>query len=391
VHSALSFGVNGRSHFDTASVHPGAMKPITVRVGRVNGLEPRPESTTGRKTRMSSLICKKSARPLFMAAIAMLIAGCGGGGESGPPPAPYVPPVEPPAVVSVPPAVYTDNRRTLAFNRLNEIRAQAGVGLLAQSAPVDQAAQSHSVYQLVNSELGHTEAPNKPGYIGSTSHIRIEHFGYKDLVESTEVTARLAFPNSSLPQAGANLVDYLMGGPYHRSAIIQAEYADVGVGLYDKDSSTVLTVNFARTKSNTQGAPDTVVIIWPPDGSTDLPTAMLGETPNPIKENNGAPAGYPASVQVSSLWHALDVTRFEIRETSTGTLVDTKLLSYATDYELNTTFADHSFAAALPRAPLAKKTNYTVIFEGIKTMQNSLVSSPVRKTWSFTTGDKVEF
>jgi len=340
--------------------------------------------------------CKQALLAVLMAVAGVLTTACGGGGDAPPntgvPPAPPAPRTEPAAVTSVPQAVYADNRRTLAFNRLNEIRSQAGVGLLTQRTAVDDAAQSHTIYQMVNNEDGHTETPGKPGYTGPTSKIRIDYFGYQNLLESTEVTAALPFFTATPPQeGGVNLVDLLMGAPYHRNAMLRAEYADVGFGLYDQASVTRLTIDLARTRANTQGAPSTTLIIWPPDGSTGIPTSMLGEDPSPIQENNGAPAGYPASVQVSSLFWAIDVTRFEIRELSTNALVNTKLLSYATDTTLSATFGDHSFAAALPRSPLSKNTAYKVIFEGTRTSDEERVPRPVAAIWYFTTGSREAF
>jgi len=261
------------------------------------------------------------------------------------------------------------------------------VGLLTQSPAIDGVAQDHTFYQMVNGEDGSTETPGKLGYAGPTSDSRIRNSDYSDLLESAEVTAALPFVNEAPSlSSGIDLLNVLMGSPYHRNIMLRAEYADVGLGVYDRSSATRLTIDLARTQASTQGAPDTPLIIWPPDKSNGIPNSMFSGSLRPIPENNGAPAGYAASVQVSRNFWMLDVTRFEIRESATGVLVDTKLLSFATDPQLNTTGGDHAFAAALPKAPLAKNTAYTVTFEGTRTPLHGGVASPVSKTWSFTTG-----
>jgi len=337
---------------------------------------------------------KRVFRVACTAAIALAVVSCGGGESPSSaaeptPVTPAGPAAEPAAVTSVPPPFYPgDLRRAPLFKRLNEIRSRAGVGLLTQRPELDGVAQDHTYYQLVNNEDGPTETPGKRGYAGPTSDSRInDQSDYLGLLESAEVTAALPFVNEAPSLfVGVDLLNLLMGSPYHRDVMLRAEYADVGLGVYDWSSATRLTIDFARTRANTQGAPDTPLIIWPPDKSNGIPTSMFSGSLRPIPENNGAPAGYAASVQVSRNFWMLDVTRFEIRESATGVLVDTKLLSFATDSQLNTTFNDHAFAAAFPKAPLAKNTAYTVTFEGTRTPLHGGVASPVSKTWSFTTG-----
>jgi hypothetical protein len=206
-----------------------------------------------------------------------------------------------------------------------------------------------------------------------------------------------------------------MGAPFHRSDLLRPKFGDVGIGFSQNDTRGNLTIDFAQTAANTQGAPGNPqnLIIWPYRDMTDVPTAMLGETPDPIAENAGAPAGYAASVQVNSaVWRSLGITKFEMRESATGALVNTKLLAnpgFAEDPALaplmgqtvSSGYYDrNSFTAIIPKAPLKRNTKYSVEFVG----QVAQLSTPdyagrsektfftdVRQTWSFTTGDKLDY
>jgi uncharacterized protein YkwD len=309
--------------------------------------------------------------------VTLLLASCGGGGKSYPETV-YKDAVEPGAVLLVPAANYADARRTAAFNRLNDIRQQAGMGLLTQNSAIDQAAQKHSAYQVVNSAIGHEEQVGMPEFVNSDYRFRMTHFGY-DLHQNgyTEVTAALdKFDKVDSAEAGIILVDGLMTTPYHRNEMLRANLIDVGVGIYNDKATTVLTIDIAKTSTREQGAPDNIAFIWPPNNATDVLKNMHRENPNPIPENGSLPAGYPASVHVNGEFRLIKkVDKFEMRDPS-GNLVNTKLI------------IPGDFAAIIPRSPLAKNTRYTVNFE---TETNEYRPVTIKKSWSFTTGDKTEY
>jgi uncharacterized protein YkwD len=319
----------------------------------------------------------------LLAAAAMLAAGCGGGGGDSPPPPAVVPPVEPAAVTSVPPPDYDSALRLSAFNRLNEVRVAAGLGLLKQNKLIDVAAQAHSVYQILNGIVTHTEIPGAPGFTGDGAMPRIAAAGYRDFTNTNEFVATLRYVGGVPDQAGAHLIDSLIGTPYHRSGMFSYEFPEVGIGVHKDGTSATITIDIAKNRNNEQGAPNTIFAIWPPADSQDIPTTMHSEIPDPIPENQGRPAGYPASIQVNSVLRSLEVKNFEIRSSS-GVVVDTKLLSYETGTSNN----DASFAAALPRSPLEKNTTYTVTFSGTIIEARNHNKTDVNKTWSFKTGNK---
>jgi uncharacterized protein YkwD len=376
---------------------------------------------------------------LALTTAAVLTTACGGSSDS--PPAPRPAPGAPQELIARPEAqrstvnptqaTYANPELKAAFDRLNEIRLRAGVGALAQNTFVDKAAQLHSEYMSFNNLITHEEMSGDPGFHGITVSARINAAGYADLARSTEVISSSPLTISPRPTP-AQSVDGLIGAPFHRGGMLQPDYADVGIGITSGATYKNLTIDFAHTDANIQGAPDNDIIqdhliLWPPSGMTDMPTAMLCEEPNPIKENGNLsfcgyrkPAGYPASVQVNhSAWRSIaKIVQFEMRERASGTLIDTKLLaasSHAEDsalavlmgkaeYRIPDAYYDgNSFAAILPKAPLKRNTEYEVIFVGgvfegrvYSLSDSNPVTGPyyypqVRKVWSFTTGDKLDY
>jgi uncharacterized protein YkwD len=376
---------------------------------------------------------------LLSACLAALLA-CGGGGDSpaNPPPAPggggsggsgqpqLKVFVEPPKVLSVPEPSYTNAHRLSAFKRLNELRSQAGLGLLKQNTQIDIAAQGHSAYQALNNLITHDEIIGNPGYVAAEAPDRlvdqkvlpgrVTKAGYQNSIETHEVLAD--FMPQFANKTGAQLIDSLMGTPYHRSGMLIPQIADIGVGYDQSTSRGFLTVNLARTTSNTQGAPDLkdLITTWPPANSTDIPTTMGNELPDPIPENGifatpeRIPAGYAASVHVNTtfkvpftegsarlrLVRVSTPTDFKMYEDATGVEVPTKLLGNSLT-DSNVDYMGGS-VAILPRVALNKNTRYKVVFSGeIREIYDDPVvreersRTKVSRTWYFTTGNKITY
>jgi uncharacterized protein YkwD len=312
--------------------------------------------------------------------LASLLAACGGGGDAPPatnqPPGTNPPPTNPPPVsepdpvTSVPAPVYAEQVRADAFNRLNEIRQAAGLGLLAQHAYVDQAAQAHANYLAQHNQIGHIESSSLAGWSGDTPPDRVQAAGYGSNT-TYEVVAAASM-------TGAGFVDNLASTPYHRGAMLgyRPVHAGVGYAKFSALSGYNLTIDLSHNATNYQGAPGTQAAIWPANGATGIGRLMAPETPNPIPENGSARAGYPASVQVHES-RTLTVDSFTITGPG-GAPVDVKVLDYATDpnlVALNMRF----FAAALPRAQLAAGTTYSVSFRG------RIDGISYSRDWTFTT------
>ena len=308
------------------------------------------------------------------------LAACGGGGSDAPAvaptPSPVVPvptpaPSEPQAISTVPAFTYIDQRKADVLNRLNTIRVSVGLGLIAQQTQIDTAAQAHTDYSVANNVQSHKEDSAKQGYTGYGAGDRETAAGYV-WAAGDEV---MSFGSSN----GAASVDLLMSAPYHRVAMLEYGWTVAGVGISTSiaGQSFDVDIDMAYPPGGMQGAPNTPVAIFPIDGATAVPVAMLSnESPNPIPENNGALPGYPVSLQVNES-KTLTVTSFTVSRVD-GSLVDTKLLEPSTDVNL-IGWGFKFFASALPRAPLAAGTTYYAKFVG------TVDGAALTKSWSFTT------
>lgn len=316
-------------------------------------------------------------------ASSFLLAACGGGGGSSPStsqpqpqPGPTAPPtagsvVDTPKQTSVPAGTYTNAARLQAFNRFNEVRQIAGLGLLRQQAQLDVAAQGHSDYIARNAAQGHDQNPAMPGFTGADPWARAQAVGYT--AEITEVQG--ITPHTS---PAAAHIDGLMSTPYHRMGMLNYRWDEVGVGI-SPTSPVASSLSVFKLGSNPgQGAPDRLFVIWPINGATAVRRVGDAETPNPIPENNGAPYGYTVSLQTHEL-RQLSVASFTLTDAA-GNLVNTKLLHHTTDTTLSQLFGARYFAALIGRSPLQPNTTYTARFIG------AVDGQPVAHTWSFATG-----
>jgi uncharacterized protein YkwD len=338
----------------------------------------------------------RSLGALFSLAAAGALAGvlvaCGGGGGDAPVPAPGPAPSPAPAPsplapiaaqLTVPAPVGYDAERFAAFNRLNEIRLSAGLGMLAQNTMMDQAAQAHAEWMVANDSFTHGEVAGTPGFTGENWARRDEAFGYVP-VEGGEVMSSGA--------SGAAGVDALVNMVSHRSAMLAFEPVDVGIGWFGETSasvSTPLVVDITRPGTDAirglgQVAQPSIAgaCIWPLDGARAVPLRLGREVPNPVPTQDVLTLGTPASVSVEAS-RTISATRFTLTNTATGAVVSTQLLTNKNDPNF---LIPESFVAAVPLAPLSPNTTYQVVFVGSAVQFGSAAAESVSRTWSFTTG-----
>lgn len=339
------------------------------------------------------LLFRMAAAAALIATVLSLIA-CGGGGGSEtpvpppppPPPAPAPAPTAPIAAqLSVPTPVGYDVERLAAFNRLNEIRLSAGLGMLAQSTAMDQAAQAHAEWMIANNSFTHDEIEGTPGFTGLNWPRRDEAFGYVP-VEGIEVMAG--------PAHGAQGVDTLINMTYHRAGMLAFEPVDIGVGWVNGAATNVampLVMDITRpgtdaTRGLGQDAQARIhgVEIWPADGVQEVPLRMGLERPNPVPTQDVSSLGTPASITVSET-RTISATSFVMTNSSTGAVVPVRILTNTNDPNR---LVPESFIAAIPLAVLAPDTFYTVTFSGAAVERVSGVTEAINRTWSFTTASQ---
>jgi len=318
------------------------------------------------------------------------LVACGGGGGGDAPPAPTPAPVPTPAPtpstpiaaqLTVPTPVGYDADRLAAFNRLNEIRLSAGLGMVAQNTMMDQAAQAHAEWMVVNDLLTHDETVGTAGFTGENWSRRDEAFGYVP-VGGAEVI-------SQGPAAAG--VDILVNSAYHRTAILAIEPVDVGIGWSNGKAANVLTplvVDLTSPGMDTvrglgQSAQSSIhgAAIWPLDGARGVPLRLGFEIPNPVPTQDVLTLGTPVSITAEAS-RTIRVSQFTLTNAATGAIVPTQLLTNKSDTNF---LIPESFVAAIPLAPLSADTAYRVDFSGSTVEFPSGAVEVVSRTWSFTT------
>ncbi len=337
----------------------------------------------------------RSLGALFSLATASALAGalvaCGGGGDApapAPPPAPTPAPAPAPnptapiaAQLTVPTPVGYDADRLAAFNRLNEIRLSAGLGMLAQNTAMDQAAQAHAEWMIANDSLTHDEVPGTQGFTGDNWPRRDEAFGYVP-VEGGEVIAQAA---------GSAGVDILVNSAYHRTLLLAVEPVDVGIGWTDGKAANVsspLVIDMTKPGldpirglgQSTQPSIDGAAV-WPLDGARNVPLRLGPEIPSPVPTQDVLTLGTPVSITVEES-RTISATQFTLTNSATGVVVATQLLTNKNDPNF---LVPESFIAAIPLVPLSPNTTYQAVFSGSTVQFPSGTVQSVGRAWSFTT------
>jgi uncharacterized protein YkwD len=330
------------------------------------------------------------ARLLCLAAAAAsvaMIAACGGGSPSGntappPPPAPSPQPIA--AQLTVPNPVGYDADHLAAFNRLNELRVAAGLGMLYQSTELDKAAQAHTEWSIENDEFSHVEPTGSKGFTGINWFDRDAAAGYP-VSQGTEVIATGAAP--------AAAIDGLVNMAYHRAGLFQFEPLDVGIGYsrlgvegfngmivadmaYPDDGSDRSAGQLPQSKIN-------AFLIWPVDGAKGVVSHMGDEVPNPVPGVDVLTLGTPISVEVPST-EQLTVARFQLFNDVSEELIPTTLLMQ--DSDPNRIVAPY-VAEIIPSDALPFDTRFRVEFVGSAIDPSDLTQRDCSRTWRFETGE----
>lgn len=317
---------------------------------------------------MKKLYGWQSASAALLAAL--VLAACGGGGSGGAAnPTPAIPtPVVPPPAEPGSPAV-TNNVATDGLNWLNFRRQQAGLSVLTRNAKIDAAATGHSNYQRLNT-VTHVQEVGKPGFTGVNLVNRLNAAGY-----SAPSYFYGEVISASTSASGSYLAEELITAIYHRFAIFEPRFKEIGAGSATNASGyTIFTNNFAANNGYGPGIGAGNIVTWPGNGKTGIIPNFFSdyEAPDPVDGVNEV--GYPISVHADADV-TLTVTGFSMRPRG-GANLAVKLLSAAADPGKTTT---QSAAAIVPLAVLAAATVYDVTFSG------TADGVAITKSWSFTT------
>jgi hypothetical protein len=285
--------------------------------------------------------------------------------------------------MTVPTPVGYDAERLAAFDRLNEIRLSAGLGMLAQSTQMDQAAQAHAEWMVANDAFTHDEQMGTPGFTGTSWVKRDEAFGYAPTTGSEVIVA---------DTGGAQGVDLLVNSLYHRCALLAIEPDDVGIGWTERTAAgffTPLVVDLTRPGTDVvrglgQQAQASIngVSVWPIDGARGVPVRLGNETPNPVPAQDVLTLGTPASITIGES-KSLFADSFVVTHHESGSVVPTQVLTNQSDPNF---LIPHSFMAVVPLVALAPNTRYDVAFSGSTVDFGATAHVSLARNWSFTTG-----
>lgn len=259
----------------------------------------------------------------------------------------------------------------ITFNELNGFRKALGLGLLAQSLTLDNAAKNHSNYIAINQIFGHVEDGAKPGFTGIYPQDRVAFAGYKLGTYGGEVVGVGAAPSG---------IRGLINSIYHRDLLAFQMFTDVGIS-FNSGIYTPVVIDFGATLSQANASNFTTN--YPFDGQTNLPLAMVGEIPNPFPEltyNDYSSKTSSPITFYSANGTTLSVTTFTVTQAGQTTPLSVRLLTAATDVNKE---VQPNVAHIIGNAPFLANTKYVVNFVG------TVNGASISKTWSFTTGTSV--
>ena len=263
---------------------------------------------------------------------------------------------------------------------LNTVRQAMGVSTVAITAGLQQAAQNHSNYEVVNQLGGHTETRGTPDFTGATPDDRITAV-YPSANYTGEVTVYYSQATFTTQPTGVYAVQQLFDAPFHRIGML-ADVSAMGAG-YSTDYSasrsvthSAFTIDFANIANQ---LPANQFVVYPYAGQTGVPLSWVAnESPNPFQDASnyiGATVGYPVTIQ-GAVGDRLTVSSFSIAAASGASVscleVDPSSSSLGSEL----------FGAALcaPYQVYAPNTQYTATVSGTKNGRQFTVQ------WSWTTG-----
>ncbi|TWI60612.1 uncharacterized protein YkwD [Pseudoduganella lurida] len=304
-----------------------------------------------------------------------LLAGCGGGGGDSPPAVATVTPATPtttpttPATPAAPTA--TGDTATDGFAWFNYRRSQIGLSTLTRNTLIDTAAGGHSNYLRLNNTVSHEQVSGSPGFTGVTLVNRLTAAGYT----LTGSYAAGEVISAAGDRSGFFHAEELITAIYHRFAIFQPVFREIGTGASSTANYTYFTADFATTNGYGPGVGRGNVVVYPASGQTGVPVNFMSDSESPDPVPNQNEVGYPISVHADISTTVL-VTAFTVKPRG-GDNLPVRLLSAATDADTQKTSA--AAAAIVPLVRLAANTTYDVSFSG------SVDSAAVTRNWSFTT------
>ena len=189
----------------------------------------------------------------------------------------------------------------MALQELNRVRALVGLPIVNEVAALNKAALAHAKFitrhcrQYANMGVSPHQEDSSfgDGFTGQWPWDRTAAAGYPQTMGVGEVIAFVAAPTEAVDQ----WVDSL----YHRLLIFDLGLKEIGYGK-SKDTNCTNLYGHVDVMDLGIGMPSPsapAVVLYPPDGATDVPRAFNGyESPQPPVPKGGYPSGTMITAQL---------------------------------------------------------------------------------------------
>lgn len=255
-----------------------------------------------------------------------------------------------------------DSFAMVALKQVNDFRDSLHLPRVALAKALSAGCRNHARYLVLNRNnkkteglLAHKEFAELPGYSKSGQEAG-EH----------AVIGFTVDPASAVPQLIATF--------YHRMPFMQPDLYEIGFGCY-KDTDWYTTV-IDCTSHVLPGKSKIDVVVYPYNGQTNVPLAIVEEIPNPIDFSlgDGVNGGFPVTFFFAQYQ---SVTNVELK------LIDNAgndILCYVSSPEKPaTSFSQWQTVCAIPATKLQPATRYTA------TLNCTVNDKPYKSELVFTT------
>ena len=329
----------------------------------------------------------KISNPFLWIAIssAIVLSACGGGSGGGSasstPATSPTPAMSPTSTATAQanvgtlssPEYATGSNELAAFQQLNQMRQECGFPALSDNSLLDKATQNHRNYMIANNSWSHYETQGNTDFTGYAPSDRGTAVGYPWAEYGETIGAGLN---------GAGAIIALASVPYHAAGLFY-DYAEVGMAWGTMSSGENLLVADYGNETVSPAAPlySNGPLTYPCSGLTYVQRENLAaeDTPPYI---NGSPAN-----NVPGSWGTPIVIEGNVTDTILLNSVSVSGPNGAVPVSFYDSSDDpqhvliQSEAFAIPNAPLAATTTYSVVASG------TINGTPFTRSFSFTTGN----
>jgi len=277
--------------------------------------------------------------------------------------------------------------RLQARTALNTIREAMHMQTLSGNVQLDNAAQAHADYLVLNSESAHNEIEGHKHFTGIQPRDRAFYAGYNtgyvsENLSSGNVNAqssvdglfsaiyhRFGFLNPAIDEIGVGVSQdkqnsqnsafvYVMGNSELNSLCLKKSFNGFGKYIYkvckEKDHRIAEKKFRQAQRYNKQNNPR--IILYPYDGQTEVPPAFYAEVPDPLPDHEVS--GFPMSIAFNDHYFK-EVVMESFKLFKSGKEV-TNVLLMNKENDPHKRFTDKQYAL-FPLKRLEYDTKYSVV------------------------------